>query len=69
MQRLMIRLRPLAYGGITLGWLSAVQGVDFNQIWYTLLATLLNAFVSLLFGTSVDTTAAATTSIFDSLFT
>ena len=68
MQRMMIKLRPLAYGGISLGWLSSLQDIDFNQLWYNLLATLLNAFVSLFFGTELDTAAATTTSFFDSLF-
>jgi len=68
MQRLMMKLRPLACGGVSLGFPSALQDVNFNQIWYSLLATLLNAFVSLLFGTEVDTTAGTTTSIFESLF-
>ncbi len=68
MQRLMMKLRPLAYGGVSLGWLSSLQDLDFNQMWYSLLATLLNAFVSLLFGVNIDTATGTTTSIFESLF-
>ena len=50
MQRWMIRLRPLACGGVTLGVLQAIQGIDLNRMWFEFLLTWLNALISLLLG-------------------
>ncbi len=50
MQRWMTKMRPLAYGGVTLGVLQGFQTVDFNQIWFQFLYAILNAIVSLLLG-------------------
>jgi len=54
MQKLRIKLRPLACGGVTLGVLQAFQGVDFNQIWFQFMAQLwslfMGAIVTVFFG-------------------
>lgn len=51
----MNRLHPLASGVVTLGILQAVQNVDFNQIWFLFLQTILNVVVALLLGGDLST--------------
>ena len=51
----MNRLHSLASGVVTLGILQAVQNVDFNQIWFLFLQTILNVVVALLLGGDLST--------------
>jgi len=67
MRRYVYTIRALSCGAITLGILQGLEMFDFNQLWYTLLNMLLNAFVSLIFG--IDPTASAdTSSLFGGMF-
>ncbi len=50
MQWWMSRWRPLAYGGVTLGWLQAAGDIDWNQLWFQLWYLILNVIVTVLFG-------------------
>ena len=73
MQWWMRKLRPLACGGVTLGVLQAIQGIDFNSIWYSflyqLLSTLVGVFVTLFTGGEVsDVVGAELSSPFASFF-
>jgi len=53
-QRWMVRrLYPLACGGITLGWLQALGGINWNALWFQFLLTWLSALVTLLLGGEV----------------
>jgi hypothetical protein len=54
MRRWIVKLRPLAGGAITLGWLQAIQDIDFNQIWFEFLVTWLSALLSFLLGGDVN---------------
>lgn len=60
MQRWIVKLRPLACGAITLGWLQAVQDIDFNQIWFEFLVTWLSALLSFLLGGDASSVLAST---------
>jgi hypothetical protein len=69
MNRWMKKLYPLACGGVTLGILQGLQAVDFNQIWYQLLYTILNALVTLLLGGEAGSlTEVGAGSLFGSFF-
>jgi hypothetical protein len=50
MQGWMKKLHPLACGGVTLGVLQGLEAVNFNDIWFQFLYTILNALVTLLLG-------------------
>ena len=67
MQRWMIKLRPLACGTITLGWLQAVQDISFNQLWFEFLITWLSGLLSFLLGGDASS-APGSTSPFGSFF-
>ena len=58
MRKWMAGLRPLACGGVTLGVLQAVQGIDLNQIWFQFLAELwswvIGVILMLVFGGDVS---------------
>lgn len=47
-------LVPVMYGGVTLGILQAVSDVNFNNIWFNFLTTLLSLLVALLLGGDVN---------------
>ncbi len=69
MQRWMTKLRPLACGGITLGVLQGLEAVDFNQVWFQFLYTILNALITLLLGGEMSSlTDSGTGSLFGSFF-
>jgi hypothetical protein len=57
----MWKLRLLACGAVTLGWLQAVENVDYNQIWFELvlgwLTVMLAGFFSL-FGVDITSSLA-----------
>jgi len=48
----MYRMHLLASGAVTLGVLQAIRDIDFNQIWFQLLTTLLNLIITLVLGGS-----------------
>jgi uncharacterized integral membrane protein len=50
MRRHAYLLYGLSTGSISLGILQALGGINFNQLWYNFLTTLLSALVALLFG-------------------
>jgi uncharacterized integral membrane protein len=50
MRRHAYLLYGLSTGSISLGILQALGGINFNQLWYNFLTTLLTALVTLLFG-------------------
>jgi hypothetical protein len=62
MQKWMIKLRPLACGGVTLGLLQAFQGIDLNQLWFNFWYFILNAVISLVLGGNVSSLANLTPS-------
>jgi hypothetical protein len=65
----MKKLHPLACGGVTLGVLQGLEAVDFNQIWFQLLYTMLNALITLLLGGDISAlTDTGSGSLLDSLF-
>ena len=68
MQRWMVKLRPLACGGVTLGVLQALEAINLNQIWYNVLYVILNTLVSLLLGGDLTSTAEGSGSLFESFF-
>ena len=69
MQRWMTKVRLLACGGVTLGILQAIEGIDLNQIWFNLLYVILNTLVSLLLGGDLSTTTdSGVGSLFESFF-
>lgn len=53
-QRRLYRLAPLISGGISLGVLQAIEGIDFNAIWFQFITLVLSTFVSLFFGGDVS---------------
>lgn len=70
MRRWMIKLRPLAAGGVTLGVLQGVQAIDFNRVWFEFVLTWLAVLVNLLFGGDLSTVSSTGgTSPFSSFFT
>jgi hypothetical protein len=42
--------KPLTYGGITLGFLQAVERINFNAIWFDLLSTVFTIIGWMFFG-------------------
>ena len=69
MQRWTRKLHPLACGGVTLGILQGFEAVNFNQIWFQLLYTILNGLVSLLLGAELGALPdSGTNSLFGSFF-
>ena len=69
MQRWTKKLYPLACGGVTLGVLQGLEAVNFNQIWFEFLDTIINALVSLLLGGEASSlTDSGTGSLFGSFF-
>ena len=69
MRRWMIKLRPLAAGGVTLGVLQGLQAIDFNRVWFEFLITWLAVLVNFLFGGDPSTISdIGSTSPFGSFF-
>lgn len=50
LNRCLVRLRPLCYGGVTLGLLQAIPQIDFNGILFQFLNTLISLLVAILVG-------------------
>lgn len=50
-------LATLASGAVTLGLLQAIADLNFNQIWFSFLTTLLSLLVSVLLGGAPDALA------------
>ena len=69
MRRWMIKLRPLAAGGVTLGVFQGLQAIDLNQVWFEFVITWLAVLVNLLFGGDLSTlSSTGSTSPFGSFF-
>ena len=69
MQRWTKNLYPLASGGVMLGILQGFEAVNFNQIWFEFLYTILNALVALLLGGEASTlTEIGSGSLLESFF-
>lgn len=59
------KLRPLACGAVTLGLLQAVQNVNYNQLWFQLIISLLTGFLGAvlkLFGVDIATSSTSSSS-------
>lgn len=53
MKRWKTQLVLIANGGVTLGLVTAIGNVNFNQIWFQLITGLLAIFVTILLGGDV----------------
>jgi hypothetical protein len=66
------KLHPLACGAVTFGLLQAVQNVNYNQLWFQLVISLLTGFLGAvlkLFGVELPTgSTSGSSSAFSSLF-
>jgi hypothetical protein len=60
----MYRLHLLASGAMTFGVLQAIRDIDFNQVWFQFLTTVLNVFIAVLLGGSAELTGATGLNLF-----
>ncbi len=56
--RALLMQRPLLTGGLVLGLLTAVEGINFNNILFQFLTLLVSLFASVLFGGDVSSLTA-----------